>query len=659
MKTISKVGNFFLLLISMASAHIGWCQSTVDSLKAELELAQGKKRVGILIALSKQFQNLDPNQAFDFAEDAINLSQQIAFDKGEASGYINLGSAHRKIGNYDQSIEAYHEALRVSQENQNTKDEARAYNGLGIAYNMKGDFDKALIALFSALRIDEQNNDKQGMADALNNIGIIYWYSDDLDMSLEYYLKALELRKEIGDKNDIAASMNNIGNTYSTLGEHQKSLQYFLDALEIQEEMGNIEVIFALRLNIGTVYADLNDHEEALTYYLRGLEISEARGDNWGTAQCFNYIGLAYMNLQETQKAEDYLLKSLELAERIGAKSIKQENYSYLSDLYQAKSNFQRSLKYFKLYSIVKDSIFNEASSKQMAELQTRYEKEKDKAAIQELTSQSAVQELKLRKSENLKLFFIISSILIMILAAVMYYGFQQNRKANIFLKERNKLEIENKERAISLFGQQVSKQVASELLSGSFQSSGKKLFACIMFLDIRNYTPFIQNKEPSEIIQYQNDVFGFMIDVISRHHGIINQFLGDGFMATFGAPASSAHDCSNAVLALIEIVDLLKKKCASGKLPTTRIGIGLHAGSIVTGNVGTSERKQYSISGNTVVLASRIEQLNKQFKSEILISREVLEKIDRSNLHTENLGSVHVKGRAKPIEIIRIHGTV
>lgn len=655
---MSKFGASFLLLVLVTSAHTSWCQSIVDSLKTELEQAQGIRRVDILNALSKEFQNLDPNQAFDFAKEAINLSQQIAFDKGEASGHINLGNAHRKIGNYDQSVEAYHEALRVSQAYQNTKDEARAYNGLGIAYNMIGDYDKALTALFSALRIDEQNNDKPGIANVLNNIGIIYWYSEDLDKSLEYYLKALEIRKEMGDRDDIAASLNNIGNTYSTLGENEKSLQYFLEALQIQEAMGNIEVIFALRLNIGTVYADLNEHEKALTYYFSGLEISEARGDNWGTAQCFNYIGLAYMSLQGMQEAEDYFLKSLELAKRIGAKSIKQENYSYLSDLYQAKSNFQKSLQYFKMYSFVKDSIFNETSSKQMAELQTRYETEKNKAAIQELTSQSAVQELKLRKSENLKLFFIFSSILIMILAGVVYYGFQQNRKANIFLRERNKLEIENKERAISLFGQQVSKQVASELLSGSFQSSSKKLFACIMFLDIRNYTPFIENKEPSEIIQYQNDVFGFMIDVISRHHGIINQFLGDGFMATFGAPASSGHDCGNAVLASIEIVDLLKKKCASGKIPSTRIGIGLHAGSIVTGNVGTSERKQYSISGNTVVLASRIEQLNKQFNSEILISREVLEKIDRSNLHTESLGHVNVKGRAKPIEIFRIHMT-
>ena len=175
------------------------------------------------------------------------------------------------------------------------------------------------------------------------------------------------------------------------------------------------------------------------------------------------------------------------------------------------------------------------------------------------------------------------------------------------------------------------------------------------MFLDIRDFTPYAADKEPDEIIQYQNDVFGFMIDIISKNHGIINQFMGDGFMATFGAPASSGNDCQNAVNASLRIIDQLKKKLDNDELPKTRIGIGLHAGYIVTGNVGTTERKQYSITGNTVILASRIEQLNKDYQSDILISREVLDKVDIVNLKVQNLGKVKIKGRLEPMEILRL----
>ena len=287
--------------------------------------------------------------------------------------------------------------------------------------------------------------------------------------------------------------------------------------------------------------------------------------------------------------------------------------------------------------------------------MRTFYETEKKEAAINQLINDKTIHDLKLKKSENMKWFFIVASLLTLVLAGFAYYGYRQKQKANAFLEERNKFEIENRKRAINLFGQQVSKEVALELLSDSFKFGSKKLFACILFLDIRDFTHFAENKEPSEIIQYQNDVFGFMIDIISKHHGIINQFLGDGFMATFGAPASSGNDSQNAVNASMEIIKILKHKCESGELPKTKVGIGLHSGIIITGNVGTAERKQYSITGNTVILASRIEQLNKKFNSEILISKEVLEKLNQKHLKTKNIGAVNLKGRAEPLEIVRI----
>ena len=138
------------------------------------------------------------------------------------------------------------------------------------------------------------------------------------------------------------------------------------------------------------------------------------------------------------------------------------------------------------------------------------------------------------------------------------------------------------------------------------------------MFLDIRGFTPFAEQREPEEIIRYQNDVFGFMIDIIDQHQGSINQFLGDGFMATFGLQEAEVNPCEDAYQAAKEIITLVNKKSEEGLIPTTRVGIGLHAGNVVAGNVGTAIRKQYSITGNTVITAARIEQLNKEFESQL-----------------------------------------
>jgi adenylate cyclase len=201
---------------------------------------------------------------------------------------------------------------------------------------------------------------------------------------------------------------------------------------------------------------------------------------------------------------------------------------------------------------------------------------------------------------------------------------------------------LQERERVVSAFGQQVSPQIVEELLKQGPEIASRRSFVCVMFMDIRGFTPLVEHRTPEEIVALQNDVFGAAVEVINRHHGIINQFLGDGFMATFGAPISKGNDCSNALAAARELISKVKVK----------VGIGLHAGDAVTGNVGSAERKQYSVTGNVVILASRIEQLNKEFGSQLLVSREVLEKTGEQ---AESLGAVRVKGREQPIEIYRI----
>jgi len=193
------------------------------------------------------------------------------------------------------------------------------------------------------------------------------------------------------------------------------------------------------------------------------------------------------------------------------------------------------------------------------------------------------------------------------------------------------------------------------ELIRNKDQVGSKRRFVCIMFLDIRGFTPLVENKKPEDIIQFQNDVFSFMIEIINRKHGIINQFMGDGFMATFGAPVPGKNDCQNAVDSALEIYHELKIRTVNGQLPDIKIGIGLHCGEVVTGNVGTATRKQYSVTGNVVILSSRIEQLNKKYDSSVLISKEVLSNIQIGKDTYKALGAVNIKGRQKPIEIFQI----
>jgi adenylate cyclase len=216
-------------------------------------------------------------------------------------------------------------------------------------------------------------------------------------------------------------------------------------------------------------------------------------------------------------------------------------------------------------------------------------------------------------------------------------------------------LALEERQRIVNAFGQQVSPAIVEELLKQGPQIPSKRTFVCVLFMDIRDFTRLVEKKTPEEFVAYQNAVFGAAIAIVDRNHGVINQFLGDGFMATFGAPVATGRDCRNALSAARELLAAVKELSDSGRIPATSIGIGMHAGEAVSGNIGSQARQQYSISGNVVILAARIEQLNKDYGSQLLVSAEVLRETGEGDHGAEALGAVQVKGRDEPIEIYRL----
>ncbi len=212
---------------------------------------------------------------------------------------------------------------------------------------------------------------------------------------------------------------------------------------------------------------------------------------------------------------------------------------------------------------------------------------------------------------------------------------------------------LEERNRITNIFGQHVSPSVVDKLLNQPNELNSESRDLCMMFFDIRDFTSFSEKRDPEEIVNYLNSVFEFIIEIINKHGGIINKFLGDGFMAVFGAPISSGEDAQNAVNASLEILRKLEDLETKNLILSTKIGIGLHAGVAVTGNVGSSLRKEYTIIGDVVNLASRIEQLNKQLNTQILMSSDVYDRL--SEKLGEEYGEVKVKGRDELIKIFKL----
>jgi adenylate cyclase len=214
---------------------------------------------------------------------------------------------------------------------------------------------------------------------------------------------------------------------------------------------------------------------------------------------------------------------------------------------------------------------------------------------------------------------------------------------------------VEERNRISRTFGEYVSPIVMDTLLTLKPDLRSEKREVCVMFLDIRDFTRFAEDRSPEDVVNYLESLFEFMIEIVNRHHGVINKFLGDGFMAVFGAPLSEGGDCSNGVAAAREILTRVEEEVALGHVLPTTVGIGLHAGEAVTGSIGSSLRKEYTVIGDVVNLASRIEKLNKKFQSRLLVSENVWQSIDETLEDAIPMGNVRVQGREKGIGIYQL----
>lgn len=212
----------------------------------------------------------------------------------------------------------------------------------------------------------------------------------------------------------------------------------------------------------------------------------------------------------------------------------------------------------------------------------------------------------------------------------------------------------EERRRIVQMFGQHVSPAVVNQLLAQPTGIQSELRDVCILVLDIRNFTAFSETTSPDAVVDYLNRLWGKAVEIINRHHGIVNKFLGDGFMAVFGAPLVMGNHCQNAINAAREILADIKRATDGGEIPATRIGIGLHSGEALVGNVGSAARREYTVIGDVVNVAFRIEQLNKELNSHFLASESVRESAASFDVG-ESAASVPIRGRNASVRVYKL----
>lgn len=210
-----------------------------------------------------------------------------------------------------------------------------------------------------------------------------------------------------------------------------------------------------------------------------------------------------------------------------------------------------------------------------------------------------------------------------------------------------------------NMFSKFHGSSVTEDLMKGDLQLGGSKKVVTVFFSDIRDFTKFSEGHTPEEVVAMLNEYFEIMVGIINRHGGVVDKFIGDAIMAVWGAPQSHERDPQNAIRAALEmrreLAVLNDKRELRGKVPI-KIGMGLHRGEAISGTIGSTERMEYTVIGDTVNQASRIEASTKSFGTDLLLSHDLAE-FAKNEFLLETAGSVEVKGKSEPLTLFKVRG--
>lgn len=209
------------------------------------------------------------------------------------------------------------------------------------------------------------------------------------------------------------------------------------------------------------------------------------------------------------------------------------------------------------------------------------------------------------------------------------------------------------RDRVRNLLGKVISPEIAEELINKDVQLGGEEREMSIMFTDLRNFTSLSEKRQPGEVLDFLNEYLTRMTKVIDKHGGVVDKYVGDAIMALFGAPIELENHAESAVACALEMIEELEKSNTAFRekgWPELAMGIGINTDTVVVGNMGSRDRLNYTVIGDGVNLASRLESVTKQYETPIIVSESTRNRATRFNYR--KLDRIQVKGKQQAVTI-------
>lgn len=470
MNNLSKIILMLFAIFNMEAELRAQNQNTIDSLLKIIKTTDiDTVKVNALNKLSKTFFYIDPQRIKIYAEQGIDLAKKINYSRGIAD----------------------------------------CTNNLGLYYYSQQDFVKSLKLHLAALGIYDSIGYFKGSAIAYLNIGIINYSQGNFDNSIEYFTKALNVFSELKDYQKVADCYNNIGAAYSDTKKYLKSIECYTNSIKIYEEIEDVEGLAGCYNNIASIYNFLENRALALKFFDKAIELYKKINFTTGIAESLFNISEVYGDMKDYEKSNEYANKSLEYSKKINSLELQSYANQRLAMNYQMQNDFKKALDYFQIYNKLKDSVFNIEKTRQIGNIEAKYQNNKKQQEIENQAAEIEKKSLELKVQKTQKYLIFIGFILMIIVAGFSIYNYFIKKKANNLLSLKN-LEIENQKEKINAQKDEIEKQrdtviqVNKELNNTNIQMTDSIKYAKLIQMAILPSINELQKIFPESFIFFQ-----------------------------------------------------------------------------------------------------------------------------------------------------------
>jgi serine phosphatase RsbU (regulator of sigma subunit) len=446
LKLSFALGLFCLVLPQIAVAQDK--NPELDSLLRITAIGHDTSKVEAYSELCRLLRTTDTERSIRYGEQGISLALKVQYTEGEAMCRQSLGNAFIISSAYAKAMKELLLANELNKKLGNRKREADCLSNIAIIHLNMGNLGKAVENHAKALSIRELLKDSIGISNSLNNLGVLYTELNNPEQALANYTASLEMKERLGLESKLGVNLNNIAICYRDMKDSIRAKQFFLKSLENYRTHGDIEGEAMVLGNLGSLYLMQGLMEEAKAHHLLALQRHNQLGNIEG--MCHEHLNLSqwYAKQNNIAPALAHADTALIQADTIGSLKLKRDAHLRLAEGYELKGETAKSLSYFKQYLKLNEQLQLEATSQQMAELQTRLETARIEGELDVVKAENQLNIERVQFEKKVGYAMMALLVLSLLLVALAAYAYKRKKEDNRILAEKNTI-IEQKNTAI------------------------------------------------------------------------------------------------------------------------------------------------------------------------------------------------------------------